>query len=148
MKYVLDSWYVRYEEAVAELGLSVNGLLVLIVLYEDGSTTQTQLVQRMGIDKSTMVSIVDELEGGGFVERRRAKLDRRTVPIFVTPAGEITANKAAKVTEDSNNAAFAKFTAKERSEFIHYLSRLADTMTDAEDDATASDERDKSAATG
>jgi DNA-binding MarR family transcriptional regulator len=145
MKYVLDSWYARYEEAVAEIGLSVNGLLVLIVLYEDGSTTQTQLVHRMGIDKSTMVSIVDELENGGFVERRRAKLDRRTVPIFVTPAGEVAASKAAKVTDDSNNAAFARFTAKERSEFIHYLSRLADTMTEAED-ATANDE--DTAATG
>jgi MarR family transcriptional regulator for hemolysin len=133
MKYVFDSWYVQYEAAVAELGLSVNGLMVLIVLHEEGSTTQTQLVQRMGIDKSTMVSIVDELEDSGFVERRRAKHDRRTVPIHVTDAGEAVAAKAAKVTDHSNNTVFADFTTAERTEFTSYLARLADTMSDAED---------------
>jgi MarR family transcriptional regulator, transcriptional regulator for hemolysin len=133
MEYVFESWYVRYEAAVAEVGLSVNGLKVLIVLHEEGSTTQTQLVQLMGIDKSTMVSIVDELEDSGFVERRRAKHDRRTVPIHVTAAGEVAAGKAAKVTDDSNSSVFAGFTDAERAEFTRYLSRLADAMTDAED---------------
>jgi DNA-binding MarR family transcriptional regulator len=133
MQYVFESWYVRYEAAVAKVGLSVNGLKVLIVLHDEGSTTQTQLVQLMGIDKSTMVSIVDELEDSGFVERRRAKDDRRTVPIHVTAEGEIAADKAAKITDNSNSAVFAGFTAAERSEFTEYLARIADTMTDAED---------------
>jgi MarR family transcriptional regulator for hemolysin len=133
MKYVFESWYIQYEAAVAELGLSVNGLMVLVVLNDEGSTTQTQLVQRMGIDKSTMVSIVDELEDSGFVERRRAKDDRRTVPIHVTAEGEVVAGKAAKVTDVSNATVFSDFTAAERSEFTRYLARLADTMTDTED---------------
>jgi DNA-binding MarR family transcriptional regulator len=134
MKYVFESWYVQYEAAVAKLGLSVNGLMVLIVLHEEGNTTQTQLVQRMGIDKSTMVSIVDELEDSGFVERRRAKHDRRTVPIHVTEAGAVVAGKAAEVTDLSNKTVFADFTAAERAEFTRYLARLADTMTDADTD--------------
>jgi MarR family transcriptional regulator for hemolysin len=134
MQQVFESWYVRYEAAVAELGLSVNGLKVLIVLHDEGSTTQTQLVQRMGIDKSTMVSIVDELEDSGFVERRRDKNDRRTVPIHVTAAGEVAAERAAKVTDDSNNLVFAGFTADERTEFTWYLARLADAMIETEDE--------------
>jgi DNA-binding MarR family transcriptional regulator len=53
-----------------------------------GSHTQTQLARLVGLDKTTMVVTVDELEASGLAERRPSIADRRARVIAVTDAGE------------------------------------------------------------
>jgi MarR family transcriptional regulator for hemolysin len=52
-----------------------------------GEHTQTELARRIGLDKTTMVVTVDELEAAGLAERRSSPLDRRARVIAVTDAG-------------------------------------------------------------
>lgn len=124
MKYVFEAWYTWYEREVAELGLTVNGLMVLVALDSDGPETQSVLAERIGIDRSVMVSVVDELERQGLVERRRSQEDRRAIPVHVTPAGAEAASRAREVTDASNDRIFAGFTPTERRRFEELLGRL------------------------
>ena len=52
--------------------------------------TQQQLGRAIGMDPSSMVSTIDELEAKGWVERRRHPTDRRAYALHITDAGRET----------------------------------------------------------
>ena len=58
----------------------------MIVAEEEG-LTQTDLVERTGIDRSTLADIVARLLGRGLIQRRRAKEDARAYAIKLTAQG-------------------------------------------------------------
>src|SRR5829696_1666873 len=68
------------------LGVTMRGYQVLATAAA-GSLTQKELADRVGLDKTTMVATIDELEEAGLAERRPSKTDRRARVIGVTKAG-------------------------------------------------------------
>src|SRR5690242_9684997 len=58
-------------EALAPLGMGVKSVGALTVLQAEGPLSQRRLAERQGIDRTTMVAVVDELERLGAVERRK-----------------------------------------------------------------------------
>ena len=72
--------------ALAPLGLGSRGYCVLAAA-QGGGFTQTQLAGAIGLDKTTMVVTVDELERLGLAERTASATDRRARVIKVTAAG-------------------------------------------------------------
>jgi MarR family transcriptional regulator for hemolysin len=72
--------------ALAPLGLGQRGFCVLSSAI-DAELTQTQLAGLIGMDKTTMVVTVDELERLGLAERVASPTDRRARVIRVTDAG-------------------------------------------------------------
>lgn len=74
-------------EVLRDLGLELRDLGVLELLAGAQDWTQQQLGERLGIDKSAMVRIVDALERAGLVSRRRRGDDRRAYSVTVTGAG-------------------------------------------------------------
>src|SRR5204862_2734062 len=61
--------------ALAPLGVSARGYHVLRAALS-GERTQTELAEMVGLDKTTMVVTVDELERSGLAERHPAPEDR------------------------------------------------------------------------
>src|SRR3989440_11387357 len=62
--------------ALAPLGVSARGYHVLRAALS-GEHTQRELAEMVGLDKTTMVETVDELERDGVSERRQSPTDRR-----------------------------------------------------------------------
>ena len=73
--------------AFEPLGVSNRGYHVLATA-EAGEFTQKELAEKIGLDKTTMVVTVDELERAGLAERTPSSTDRRARVISVTKAGE------------------------------------------------------------
>src|SRR6266576_7169140 len=73
--------------AFEPLGVSNRGYHVLATAL-NGEFTQKELAERIGLDKTTMVVTVDELERLGLAERLPSTTDRRARVISVTKAGE------------------------------------------------------------
>src|SRR2546423_13395466 len=84
--------------ALAPLGVSARGYHVLRAALS-GQHTQTELAEMVGLDKTTMVVAVDELEKAGLAERQLSPDDRRARIIAVTAAGKRTVAQADKVKE-------------------------------------------------
>jgi DNA-binding MarR family transcriptional regulator len=61
---------------------------LLVALRTMGPISQQRLAERMRVNRTLVVGIVDELERRGWVERRRDPEDRRSYRLHVTPAGE------------------------------------------------------------
>lgn len=87
-------------------GLSLRGYVVLQVAAARPQSQQA-LAATTGLDKSTMVATVDELEGAGLVERRPDPGDRRVRLVTVTDAGRTAADRARAVVADTEDEVLA-----------------------------------------
>lgn len=80
--------YVRIVDAlVGHLPGGARGYQVLAATAQDLPGGQGALAQRLGIDKTVMTYLVDDLEKAGLVERRPDPADRRNKRIVATTAG-------------------------------------------------------------
>ena len=73
--------------AVRPFGLELRHLAVLIVLVEQGPTTQRDLVSEAGFDKAAIMRVVDDLEAAGYAVRRPVAGDRRVRAVEITARG-------------------------------------------------------------
>ena len=89
-----------------------------------GEFTQKELAERIGLDKTTMVVTVDELEEKGLAERRPSSTDRRARVIAVTRAGEGTVAQCQKIIDRLQNEVLESLPAKERNVFLEALGSL------------------------
>lgn len=83
------------ERTLAPTGISGRELRVLSFLSA-GELSQRELGTKAGLDRTTMVAVVDHLEELGHVDRRRSTEDRRKYVIVVTSKGRTTYNDAVK----------------------------------------------------
>ena len=81
-------WRRFVEEQLAASGLTDATWTPLLHLraWGDG-VTQKELAERVGLDGSSLVRLLDILEGKGWVERRADPADRRSKRIFLTEEG-------------------------------------------------------------
>jgi MarR family transcriptional regulator, transcriptional regulator for hemolysin len=112
--------------ALQDLGVSPRAHCVLSTALT-GEMTQTELAQAVGLDKTTMVVTIDELEAAGLAERRPSKTDRRARVIAVTKSGARKVEQAAQVVERVQAEALASLPARERKAFMEALSQLVST---------------------
>src|SRR5215213_6270097 len=116
--------------ALAPLGLSGRSYHVLRAA-SNGEYTQKALAEMVGIDKTTMVVTIDELEEAGLAERRPSPSDRRAHVIAVTKLGERKLAKAEAVQAQVQGEALNALPDAERSAFVHGLATMLEgLMTD------------------
>jgi MarR family transcriptional regulator, transcriptional regulator for hemolysin len=109
--------------ALEPLGVSNRGYHVLATA-RTGEYTQKELAERIGLDKTTMVVTVDELEEKGLAERTPSSTDRRARVISVTETGERTVSQGQKIIDRLQNDVLASLPAKERQVFLEALGSL------------------------
>jgi len=110
--------------ALEELGISPRGHAVLSTAMT-GEHTQTEIARLVGLDKTTMVVTVDELEAAGLAERRPSSTDRRARVIAVTPAGEQHVREADKVLDRVREDVLSALPPEDRDVFLRALGTLA-----------------------
>ena len=107
------------------LGVSARGFHVLKAALS-GEHTQTELAEMVGLDKTTMVVTVDELERAGLAERRLSPHDRRARIVAVTAAGKRKVTEAEKVKERVQSDVLGELSAREREALMDALSKLVE----------------------
>lgn len=87
----------RYRPLLEPLGLTYPQYLVMVVLWEGGPVTMTELGTRLHLDSGTLSPLVRRLQDDGLVDKRRRPEDERSVEISLTAAGRALKRRAAKV---------------------------------------------------
>jgi DNA-binding MarR family transcriptional regulator len=108
------------------LGTDVKQQAVLSLLTEEGSMTQQQLGQRLGIDRTTIVNVVDGLEESGFVERRRSPEDRRAYLLTLTSPGKSAQRRGQRLVDKAERQLLGALTDAERQTLTRLLVRALD----------------------
>lgn len=109
--------------ALEGLGLSPRAHHVLLTAMTDAHT-QTELARMVGLDKTTMVVTLDELEASGLAERRPSPHDRRARVIAVTKAGERKVREAEEILDRVRCDVMSVLPAEDREAFLGALTRL------------------------
>jgi DNA-binding MarR family transcriptional regulator len=100
-------------EALAPFGVSGRELAVLTVLAGQEPGSQQQAARRLGVDRTTMVGLVDALEGKGLVRRRAHAEDRRRNVIELTEAGRDVLHRAGEASQDAERRFLAPLSARD-----------------------------------
>ena len=110
--------------ALEDLGISPRAHAVLTTAMT-AEHTQSEIARVVGLDKTTMVVTVDELEADGLAERRPSRSDRRARVIAVTEAGKRKARDAEAVLDRVRDDVLSVLAPDERDTFLRALSTLA-----------------------
>jgi len=114
----------EFTAALEDLGISPRAHAVLTTAMT-GEHTQSEIARQVGLDKTTMVITVDELEAAGLAERRPSSTDRRARFIAVTDAGKRIVKRADKVLDRVRGDVLSALAPEEREVFLTALGRLA-----------------------
>ena len=105
------------------LGLSVQMCGVLNRLAE-GPVSQQELGEQLGIDRTTVVELIDDLEQKGVVVRARNAADRRSYSLQLTSRGRTVQKRAAKAFDAAAAEVFAPLQPAELNVLMELLTRV------------------------
>lgn len=121
-----------YRELLGELGLTYPQYLAMLVLWEHGDLTVTELGTRLRLDSGTLSPLLRRLEAGGLVRRSRTGGDERVVRVTLTGNGARLGEQAAGIPASVLEA--TGVSAAEAAELRRALERITDSATAATDD--------------
>ncbi|MEU5862666.1 MULTISPECIES: MarR family transcriptional regulator [unclassified Nonomuraea] len=110
--------------ALEPYGLDGRELAVLAVIDAPEPLSQQELAQRLGIDRTTMVAMVDALEAKKLVARRPHPGDRRKNAVELTDGGRETMRLAVPAVEAAERAFLSTLPEDEQRLFRDALHRL------------------------
>src|SRR5919197_3136140 len=108
--------HTRTAAALESIGLTPPLFAVLNYLQANEGAIQQQVGSAMGIDPSTMVALVDQLERAGLARRRPHPQDRRAREVVITPKGRRTLQRARELAEEVERNVLQGLSPAERSQ--------------------------------
>ncbi len=105
------------------MGLSVR-LCGVLNLLAKGPISQQELGEQLGIDRTTIVELIDELERQRVVVRRRNAADRRSYALVLTPKGRAVQKRASRALDAAADEFFDALKPSERRLLSDMMRRL------------------------
>jgi DNA-binding MarR family transcriptional regulator len=99
--YVMDAYLSR---RFSDLGITESEAHVLMHLEPAGRETIAGIQSAFGMRPSTLTSIVDRLERGGYVVRSISAADRRSLEVSLTGRGRRLAERVVMLLRDVESA--------------------------------------------
>ena len=110
--------------AVAEFELTQKQAATLWLIQANAGVSQVEVAAALGMDRATMLGLIDRLEDRGFVLRKRSTTDRRRQELYLTPAGQNTLRKCKTKIADHEEKFRELFTAAELNSLLEALKRF------------------------
>ncbi|WP_199199006.1 MarR family winged helix-turn-helix transcriptional regulator [Amycolatopsis sp. CA-128772] len=110
----------RIDAALAGSGVSLREFYVLVCVGEYGPLSQQNVADRLGLDRSDLVKVLDRLEAAGWVLRERDTEDRRRHVLTLTEAGRATVGKVEEISSTVTGELLGRLSAGEQ-ETLHAL---------------------------
>jgi len=119
--------HVRFAEALESLGLTTALFALLNVLGTREGAIQQEIGAAMGIDPSTMVSLIDQLESAGLAKRRPRATDRRAREVAISPKGRRVLAQARQLAMQVEDEVLRGLSNAERRQLLALLRRALDS---------------------
>jgi DNA-binding MarR family transcriptional regulator len=125
LKYALLSLEDLHETHLAASGVNARELAVLLLLADREPESQQQAAQRLGVDRTTMVGLLDSLEAKALVARRPDAADRRRNVVELTDTGRRTLEQATRASDRAEQELLAVLGEAEATHLRELLAHLA-----------------------
>jgi DNA-binding MarR family transcriptional regulator len=126
LKRALKALDALHERHLGPFGINARELAVLQFLDGREPESQQQAAARLGVDRTTMVGMLDALEGKSLVARRPDPEDRRRNVIVLTNAGRETLQAATEASDAAEQELLAPLDEHEAAQFRALLERVTE----------------------
>ena len=109
--------------------LTPRQFAVLVSISENEGLSQTNLVKRTGIDRSTLADIVRRMLKKGLVQRRRTKEDARAYSVRLTEAGRRVLDSAVPIASRVDKRILSVLSDRDRDRFLVHLSAIVEQLS-------------------
>jgi DNA-binding MarR family transcriptional regulator len=118
----------RYRLRAARTGFGVGAteMMTLAQLFTSGPCTPTDLAEFLSITTASMTALLDRLEAGGHIARRRHPTDRRRLLVELSPQARATLVAMFAYTGQATASAAASFSAEELTAVRRFLGELVE----------------------
>lgn len=113
-----------FQGSVGELGISPGRAGMLLLVDANPGLSQSRLARAIGLDRSTLVPILDDLERRGWLERRPGA-DRRSNGLALTASGRRFLASLRRRVEAHEQRVAARLSEREREQLLALLARVA-----------------------
>ncbi|RYY35293.1 MAG: MarR family transcriptional regulator [Sphingobacteriaceae bacterium] len=128
LKLVWQSIANKYNQLVIDHGFTQSIGYLLLNIDETEGTTVSQAAQLLGLKSTSLSRTLNNLEESGLIYRESNSGDKRSVKIYLTPAGIEKRQLARSVAKDFNNYLKAHLTEKE-TEYLSAMLKKINKLT-------------------
>lgn len=122
---ILRSYLDNARDAISDLPGGPRGYQVMSVAHGGACSNQATIAMRLGIDRTVMTYLVDDLEQAGLVERRPDPADRRARQVGLTAKGSKAFAAASERIAEVERAVLGSLSDTDAELFRQLLMRVA-----------------------
>ncbi len=112
----------------AHFELSTPECGILYILNSGEENNQLALGQELGVDKATMVKVIDKLESHKLVKRVVDPADRRSKNVVITKKGKETLQEIKKFRKTLEKEVFSSFSKSEEEQLRNLIPKLLESI--------------------
>ncbi|MDD7972428.1 MarR family winged helix-turn-helix transcriptional regulator [Roseinatronobacter alkalisoli] len=113
-----------FRNSVENAGMTPRAMSVLAQIVEMPMITQSDVARRLGIERSGLVAIIDELEKGGLVRRAAVPGDRRSQALVPTAQGHKRIRAILQQVQAHEANLLSPLNPQEQAQLLHMLRKL------------------------
>jgi DNA-binding MarR family transcriptional regulator len=113
-----------FQYEIGNADLTPRQYAVLVTVSQNEGLSQTHLVEKTGIDRSTLADIVRRMLKKGLLQRRRTREDARAYAVKLTEEGWRTLKTADPVAKRVDEKILAVLPAQQRERFLQDLGTI------------------------
>ncbi len=129
IKVAHRSFQQALQAQLAEHKVKLSHWLCLRHLFEEEGLTQRELSKRVNVKESTLVAVILDMEGAGFINRIRDTHDRRKYAVRLTAKGRRTTKKLLPLAKKVNDLGADNFTKAEIKLYHSMTQRIIANLT-------------------
>jgi DNA-binding MarR family transcriptional regulator len=118
----------HFTATMGEADITPGQFGVLSVINSNPGLSQTQLGNALGIDRSTVVAVIDRLEARGLVKRTASPNDRRSHALRLSEDGARLLQRLEEMVRAHERHIGRELSAEDQQVLIRLLDRIADSV--------------------
>jgi DNA-binding MarR family transcriptional regulator len=124
LKRVYMIFIAEFRSAQAKNGLSTRSYSALSLIVGKPGITQSEIARKLGIERSGLVAIIDDLQARGYAVRAPVEGDRRVQALSPTEAGRAAYDAATAALKSNEEHLLSALTEKEQAAFRSILVKI------------------------
>ena len=116
--------FADFARTMAEAQMTPGQFGVISLIGANPGLTQSALARAVGIERSTMVAVIDALQDRGLVERRPSPVDRRSYALMLTADGAQLLDRLTPLVRAHERNVARRLSASDKEKLIELLTKL------------------------
>jgi MarR family transcriptional regulator, temperature-dependent positive regulator of motility len=121
-----------FQTEMSGINLTARQYVVLVAAAHKDGSSQQDIIDRTGIDRSTVSQVVQTMIRKGLLKRRRTREDARAYAITLTPYGQDTLKASEPIVGRIDEALIAALPAQRAAVFVESLRTIVGAFDPAE----------------